>query len=267
MNKDEHGLKIINISRPLQGNERLDIKMGIKFTHTGNKIDFALAFFANQEELRFGSYSDTSDSRYSYDIALKDLDGDGTLHLRNKETNQLNGKINYKFGNKKVRNKLGASIQYGGVQNLYTKKIGTHYAFGGHYELSTGKFNLKAQISNYKISAQNPSDEPSNISAMTAYGFPYFVASKATTYTLGSSYSIPVSWGPISNIQIYNDFGYMVKCSKGFQDNIINVTGALFTAGKHMPWLNPDFNHSLAQGSSLSDKWEVRFNINMGYYF
>ena len=255
-----------------------DHDMGMKYSHKGEKVDYAIAFFKNAEEMSFGSYSDHSDSRYSYDIASKDLDGDGAPDLRNKEVNQLNGKINYKLGQEKTKHKLGASAQYGGVENLDTRKMGKHYALAMHYELSAGKFDLKAQISKYKINTKNPSDEPDNIVAMTAYGYPYFIAAEANTYTLGVGYNIPVEWGPVSNIQIYNDFGYVDKAGENFAETIMNVTGALITAGnvytyvdfasgKNMPWLNPDFNNSLAQGSATSDDWHLRFNVNIGYYF
>jgi len=67
-----------------------DYDMGVKYTHSGDRWDYAIAFFKNAEELNFGSYSDVSDSRYSYDISSIDLNGDGTPDLRNKETNQVN---------------------------------------------------------------------------------------------------------------------------------------------------------------------------------
>jgi hypothetical protein len=55
--------------------------MGVKFTHTDKKWNYSLAFFKNAEELRFGNNSDVSNSRYSYDVASIDLDGDGVLDL------------------------------------------------------------------------------------------------------------------------------------------------------------------------------------------
>ena len=254
-----------------------DHDMGIKYLHEGEKIDYAIAFFKNAEELRFGSNSDISDSRYSYDIASKDLDGDGTLDLRNKESNQVNGKINFKFG-EASSHKIGASAQFGAVYNLDTEENGTQYAYAVHYQLKANRFDAKVQFSQYVINPQNPEDETTDITAMTAYGFPYFVASEATTYTLGLAYAIPVKWGPITTVQLYNDFGYLDKRIDSFDDTFMNVTGALlmagnvytyvdFANGKNMPWLNADFNNSLAEGSTLSDEWEMRFNINIGYYF
>jgi len=254
-----------------------DHDMGVKFTHKGKQWEYALAFFKNAEELRFGSNSDISDSRYSYDVASIDLNGDGTLDLRNKEVNQLNGKVNYLFGNNKTQHKLGASLQYGGLYNLDTEEMGNHYALAMHYELKIRKFDLKAQVSNYKYDAKNPIGESGDIIAMTAYGAPYLTTAKATTYTLGVAYSIPVKLAPISNLQVYNDFGYIDKAVSDFEDSFMNVTGVLvttgnvytyvdFAAGKNQPWLGPVWTDALANGTADAN-WEMRFNINIGYYF
>src|SRR6056297_570685 len=66
-----------------------DHDMGLKYTHSGERLEYALAFFKNAEDMTFGG--DISDSRYSYDVSSIDVDGDGTPDLRNKETNQVNG--------------------------------------------------------------------------------------------------------------------------------------------------------------------------------
>lgn len=253
-----------------------DHDMGAKFTHQGKKLDYALAFFKNAEELNFGSNSDVSDSRYSYDVASMDIDGDNVRDVRNKEVNQLNGKLNYKFGSDKVKHKLGVSGEYGGLYNLDTEETGDHYAAAVHYELNAGKFDAKAQASTYKYNPKSPTGETKDVIAMTAYGAPYLVASQANLYTVGVGYSIPVEWGPISNIQVYNDFGYMDKANKNFKDSMMNVTGALvtagnvytyidFAAGKDQPWLGPVWTNALGSGSD--EGWEMRFNINIGYYF
>jgi hypothetical protein len=46
---------------------------------------------------------------------------------------------------------------------------------------------------------------------MAAYGFPYEVASDFNMYTLGISRNVPVEWGPVSNLQFYNDCFYGEK--------------------------------------------------------
>ncbi len=252
-----------------------DHDMGIKFTHKGKKWKYALAFFKNAEELTFGSNSDVSDSRYSYDVASIDIDGDGNLDLRYKETNQLNGQVNYHFGNENIQHQIGVSAQYGGLYNLDTEDISTHHAFALHYQLNTKNFSTKTQVSTYKYNTKNTTH--SNLIALTAYGAPYLTATEATTYTLGTAYTFPVKWKPISSIQVYNDFGYMDKAALNFEDSLMNVFGFLvtagnvytyidFAAGKNHPWLGPVWTNALANGTPNAN-WEMRFNINIGYYF
>ncbi|MEZ7498154.1 hypothetical protein QO200_05315 [Flavobacterium sp. Arc3] len=254
-----------------------DHDMGVKFTHTDKKWNYALAFFKNAEELKFGSNSDVSDSRYSYDVASIDLDGDGILDLRNKETNQVNGKLNYTIGNDSINHKIGTSVQYGGLYNLDTQEMGSHYAAALHYELKYKRFGVKAQVSTYKKSPKNPNGESDEIIAMTAYGAPYLVAAEGNTYTLGVQYTVPVKWGPVSSLQFYNDYGYLEKINSDFKDSAMNVTGVLVSAGnvytyfdvaagRDQPWLGPVWKNALANGTDNAN-WEVRFNMNIGYYF
>ncbi|WP_440881608.1 hypothetical protein [Tenacibaculum sp. C7A-26P2] len=254
-----------------------DHDMGIKYTHKNGNWEYALAFFKNSEELRFGNNSDISNSRYSYDVASIDLDGNGSLDIRNKEINQFNVKINYLIEASKAKHKLGVSAQYGGLYNLDTEKNGNHLAMAAHYELNIAQFDAKAQVSFYEYNTENLKKEPDNIIAMTAYGAPYLVASKATTYTFGVGYVIPIKRKMISSIQIYNDFGYIDKAVKNFNDSMMNVLGVLINSGnvytyidvasgKNQPWLGPVWTNALADGS-INAKWETRFNINIGYYF
>lgn len=254
-----------------------DHDMGLKFTHLGEKWDYSLAFFKNAEELRFGNLSDVSDSRYSYDVSSIDITGDGNLNIRNKEVNQLNGNLSYKIENQKAKHRLGVSAQYGGLFNLDTEEMGNRYALAAYYELKAGKLGIKVQVTNYKYNPENLDSEPDNVIAMTAYGAPYLVAAEASLYTLGLSYTIPLEWGPVSNVVIYNDFGYMDKAESNFENSIMNVVGAMFTAGniytyfdlaagKNQPWLGSEWTNALSSGTPDAD-WEMRFNINVGYYF
>ena len=139
-----------------------------------------LPFFKNAEELNFGNNSDISDSRYSYDVSSITFDDE--LKHRNKEVNQGNAKIAYKFG-ESVKHKLGFSGQYGGLYNLDTKEIGNHYAFAGHYELNAGGFDIKAQFARYQYNPKNPEGESDDVISMTAYGAPYLVAAQANMNT------------------------------------------------------------------------------------
>jgi len=242
-----------------------DHDMGVKYVHIDDKFEYNLAFFKNAEELRFGGTSEVSPDRYSYDVVG-----------RNKEVNQFNGKLIYKFGDS-IKNRLGTSVQYGGLYNLDTEKTGTHYGLALHYEMFYKNWNVKLQAMNIDHDPENLPGESREIIKMGAYGFPYEVASDFNIYTIAISKSIPVELGPISNIQFYNDFGYQDKKVDNFEDSFMNVTGMLITAGQvytyvdyaagyNQSWLGGNFVDDFSTGNPDA-KWEARFNINIGYYF
>ena len=253
-----------------------DYDMGIKYSHSDDHWDYAIAFFKNAEELDFGSNSDVSNSRYAYDIGSLS-NQDGSLSYRNKEVNQGNVSTSYKFGADNWHHKIGLSAEYGGLYNLDTKKSGHHHAIALNYELDVNRWDFKAQVTNYGYHAVAPSGESKEVVAMTAYGAPYLVASKANLYTLASGYTLPLHLGPISSVVLYDDFGIMDKMHEGFANSYMNVTGAMFTAGpvitfldiaagKNHPWLGPDWTDGLGAGNPDAN-WSVRCNLNLGFYF
>ncbi|MCF4102518.1 hypothetical protein L1I30_12655 [Gillisia sp. M10.2A] len=242
-----------------------DHDMGVKYMHTGEKFEYQFAFFKNAEELKFGNNTETSPNRYSYDITG-----------RNKEVNQFNGKFIYKFG-KEAAHRFGLSAEYGKLYNLDTEELGDHSALAAHYEITQGKWNAKAQFITASHDPANAEGESRDVVTMAAYGAPYEVAADFNMYSLAISRNVPVKWGPISNLQIYNDFGYMQKKTQGFEDSYMNVTGVLVSAGNVYTYIDyaAGYNHSWLGGNFVDDfstgnpdaKWEARFNINIGYYF
>jgi len=242
-----------------------DHDMGVKYLHVDDKFEYDLAFYKNAEELRFGGDSEASPDRYSYDVVG-----------RNKEVNQVNGKLIYKFGDS-IKNRLGVSAQYGGLYNLDTQKTGSHNGLAIHYEFDFRNWNVKAQAMRINNNPENLPEESDEILQMGAYGVPYEVASDFNIYTLAFSKNIPVDLGPISNLEFYNDFGFMDKKVDSFEDSFMNVTGVLVSAGHVYTYIDyaAGYNHSWLGGNFVDDfsvgnsdaKWEARFNINIGYYF
>lgn len=241
-----------------------DSDMGVKFVYQGERWEYNLAFFKNADEMLFGSDNEVTDDRYGYDVAG-----------RNKEINQGNAQVFYKFGNTIAR-KIGVSAEFGQLYNLDTRKNGTHFAFAVHYELAGRGVSLKTQVTTYAMYPANAPGEDRNVITMTAYGAPYLVASKANIYSAGLGYTIPVRWGPLSAIQIYNDFGWLQKWKHGFNDSFQNVTGCMlsiqpvfvyidYALGKHHGWLGTDWD-GFGPGAG-SNSWHARLNINIGYYF
>ncbi|MCX2679558.1 hypothetical protein OOZ15_06340 [Galbibacter sp. EGI 63066] len=241
-----------------------DHDMGLKYVHLGKRWEYYLAFFKNAEDLNFAENTEHDLSRYSYDIVG-----------RNKEINQFNTKIIYNYG-KAWKQRLGFSGQYGYLYNIDTDSKGNHNALALHYEVDYKDWNLKTEAIHV---AHNPENEDGNneIVQMGAYGAPYEVASDFNMFTMAVSKTVQIEWGPLSDIQFYNDFGYMQKTEAGFSDSFMNVTGALFhigqiymyvdyAAGRNHSWLGGNFVNDFSNGDPES-KWEARLNINIGYYF
>jgi hypothetical protein len=242
-----------------------DHDMGIKYMNLGEKWEYQIAYFKNAEELNFGDASAVSPSRYSYDVAGN-----------NKEVHQGNIKLLYKWGDS-LKSRLGVSAQYGGLYNINTKRKGDHYALAVHYEADFKLWNLKTEAMLVSHNPNNAEGVSRELITMAAYGTPYEVASDFNLYTLAVARDVPVSWGPVSNLQFYNDFGYMQKKPTSFEDSFMNVTGVLISAGNLYTYVDyaAGYNHSWLGGNFVNDfaagnpdaKWEARFNINFGYYF
>lgn len=279
-----------------------DYDAGIKFMHTTESgLNLQFAYYKNDE----GNFTGASDnsSRYSYDIVDETYFG---MMSNNRENHQFNGRLAYTLSGDSYSVELGASAQYGFLFNealdrvqrsadpasLYagnTDPWGDHMAFGGHVNATVGAFNLMAfgiyvehnpaivnadsiTTAGEDVIAPDFSDD---LVVFGAYDFPYPVASKGIILAVEPAYTVPVSWGPISSLQFYNDFSVYLKDNKDFEDTYHNVTGVLVTAGsvytyvdiaqgKNNPWLG-EFT---GLGPGVKDaEWKMRFNVNMGYYF
>jgi hypothetical protein len=148
------------------------------------------------------------------------------------------------------------------------------------------------------MDATNAAGDEVSTANMGAYGIPYQVSTDAWIATLGLAYSYDVDWGPITNLNFYNDFCYMLNTvgegtttladgstltlDDNFQPTIQNITGFLVSAGPvftyfdiaqglDQPWLTDDFGVGVGPGHEdleIGDsEYNIRFNINIGFYF
>lgn len=246
-----------------------DYDMGLKFDYTGiEDLELNFAYFHSMEPAGTGS-SGLLDSRYSYDI-VGTADGAPL-----KEGPQFNVRAAYNLSEDW---EVGLSGQIG--SNLY----GQNYeesestsAFAAHVVGNFGDgFNFKGEFISYDYGGVSSNGDEADYLQMGAYAATYNVASKANIWVAGLAYSIPVEWGPISNIQPYVDYSVITKDAEGFENSEHLVPGMLITAGsiytyvdyamgKNNAWLG-SWTNGLAAGSPDAE-WESRFNINIGYYF
>ncbi|WP_186753575.1 porin [Echinicola salinicaeni] len=271
-----------------------DHQMGFNLSYTPEKWTFNFAYFPLSEprgtnDPNFGVYPS---ARYSYDVVP-------TPGENNIERNQLNLRTTYQLGS----TQLGASAQWMEIYNQSTTNKGKQIAAAVHAEWQQNRWNLKTEVIYYKYNkVKNDAGTVLSSLQMGAYGFgTYDVASEASLYVIGLAYDIPTNWGPISNIQIYNDYTYIHKPGKlklgneiaPFKKTQQNVLGALITAGKiytyvdiasgyNHPWISDSFGGNalgpgrgmqydmpVSESNPIDPKpgWNTRVNINLGYYF
>jgi hypothetical protein len=276
-----------------------DYDMGIKFDlRFMDNLDLAVAYYrqAEPEGPVSGSgvtFGNAGAGRYSYDLTPTD-----SIPVR--ELNQFNLRAAYHISEGV---EIGASVQFGQIYNSTTDNSEFSTAFAGHIVANYGNFNFKGELVNYNYNATDYTGSNVQTVPMGAYGSVYSVANEANMYVAGLAYSIDVNWGPISNIQSYVDFTLIDKANKNFENTYHLIPGFLvssgkiytyvdFALGKNQPWLSENFGTGIGQGRMYNDevspelyyysddpqkigtpvpihevKWNLRININMGYYF
>ena len=272
-----------------------DHDMGLKLTHTTEKYQLDLAYFYQPEPegppARFGT---GGAGRYSYDVIP---DGNASLA----ERNQFNVRGALFLDNGEV----GVSLQYGQLYSLVLDQFDNRIASAVHGRFNFGNFNVMPQFLYYNMDAVDNNGRNLSTVYMGAYGIPYQVSTEAWMATLGLSYSYDVDMGPISNLTFYNDFGYMqnlvgegetwladgssLTLDNHFESSIQNITGFLVSAGPvftyvdiaqgiNQPWLTEQFGVGVGPGHGDLDghpgytgdgnsEYNIRFNINIGFYF
>ena len=259
-----------------------DYDMGIKFDYTGiENLTLNFAYFHQPEPAGTPGYN----SRYSYDVIASGegtYAADGSFTKPNgmtKETRQINLRAAY---NLSENVEVGVSGQFGRNYHANSDEFEASNAMAAHVVANFGNgFNFKGEYISYDYGAIDNNGDAVDVVQMAAYNAAYNVASKANIWVAGLAYSIPVEWGPISNIQPYVDYSVITKdgeTAEGveFANSEHLVPGMLITAGsiytyvdyamgKNNAWLG-SWTNGLAAGSPDAE-WESRFNINIGYYF
>jgi len=260
-----------------------DYDAGIQHVTTGDNWNLKLGFYKEDEGNGTGNSRDSA--RYSYDVVNADLPtpGGDTVTRTNEEINQFNGRYAYTFEHgENARTEVGVSGQFGFVYNGTTAETGEHQAYALHAVGDYGKFNIMTSAIYYDYDLDLPEGDPvgEEFVAFGAYDFPYWIAAEGYVYLFNVAYSSGWGLGPFENLTFYNDYSVLDKAEDDWETTFQNVlgfsgaAGPLYTyfdiaMGKNHPWLG-DFpstwTFGLAQGDPDAD-WEVRYNINFGYYF
>ena len=203
---------------------------GAKMIYRGDQWDFDIAFFKSDEQGGAdGSSSDRTHS-YSYDPIGIRLPGEGpyddvTQPIGEGNSWALRGARTITFGDEHDL-ELGLSGQYG---NLYSadENLGNRKAWAGHAVYTNGPWEVMLQYADYQYDI----DMENRGIVVGAYAYADTIASEAKIYTANLAYSMPVEWGPITNVTFYNDHSQIVDKRGYREDTWMNVLGMAVSSG------------------------------------
>jgi len=248
--EDDHDLGIL-VKRQVADNWQID-----------------LGFFKNDELGGVDGYVSNRADRYSYDVVggrplEQDIYADPTQALG--EYNTFSGRFAYHTTLAGVQTELGLSALHGGLHDGQ-RRAGDYYAWGLHLNSHYQNWNVQLQHTEYAYNVDNIQQM-----AVGAYGFYDSIAAEAKSSTVNVAYSLPLSWGPVTGLQFYNNYGLVYDKSDNTANTMMNVTGFSVAAGGLFTYF--DLVHARNQpfvGGSVAgnaEETERRFNINIGYYF
>ena len=246
-----------------------DFDLGVVFKRSiADNWQFDVGFFKNDELGGVDGYVDNRSDRYSYDIVGIRGEGEGIYDEPSEglgEYNTLAGRFAYHFASGEVKTEVGVSALQGGIHNG-EKRAGDYQAWAVHTSSQYRNWHLQLQHSQYDYDIGQ-----ADRLAVGAYSFYDSIAADAKSTTLNVAYDMAVDFGPVTDLQFYNNFGLVYDKSDDSENTMMNVLGMSVAAGGLFTYF--DFVHAKNQpfigGSAAgdSDETEQRFNINIGYYF
>lgn len=251
-----------------------DQDFGLKLIHDQGPLNLQLAYYFNDE--RGGadaSLSERMSHRYSYDIVgvrAPDEDTWGIPLYGAFDSDLINARAAWTLGHgTDHRTELGVSGQHGDVVDNVGHRMGRQHAWAAHLNGHYGPWNLQLQAAGYEYDLRDLGWERM---AVGAYAYFDTIPARARIYTANISRDVPVSWGPVTRLTLYNDYSLVTDKSAGLADTWMNVTGVAVTAGGLFAYLdllngkNQPFLGS-TMDTATAGKHHTRLNLNFGYYF
>ena len=247
-----------------------DHDAGVKLRYRDPEWDFDIAFFKNDEQGGVDGFVSNRDDRYAYDpvgVRFADEGIYDTPTLEVAESNSFAARVARKYTLADDQSfEWGLSGQFGQM-NDGVDDVGDRSAWAAHGVYSVDRWTFMGQVSQYEYDMDMANDGI----VVGAYAFYDTIPSKATLYTANIAYSLPVKFGPITNLTFYNDYSLMTNKRDGTEDTFMNVLGMAVSAGGLYTYFDlvTAKNQPFVGGSMVgdSDETNTRFNINIGYYF
>ena len=264
-----------------------DMDLGIHYTARTGAWAFDLAWFLRSEPN--GNGNSVGSARYGYDAvvwnsAIAD-DGSIVAAATNgyRERNQFNLRAIY--DGLPFPADVGLSAEYGQLDGDEVDD-GDHWALSVHMVNAIGALTVASQLTRYEVRID--ADNPWGTDALFpsgAYDFAWLTASKAWLPAVSVSYRVDVPnfvW--LDYVLPYLEYSSVIKDEGDFNDSQLLVAGAAWASGgwylyTDLAWSNGNLfvgnegdNYAVADGVgdwgvSGNDRWNYRFNLNLGYYF
>ena len=248
-----------------------DMDLGVRWTKPIGNLTIDLAYYIEDEGHWDGDSLDSA--RYNYDVVRRKREGGGSEGFE--EQHQFNLRAIYAL---EGIGDLGASFQYGNLKGTNVDDEGAkHYAVSGHAKNSLGDFTLVSQISYYKYDITN--DTPWNtgdLILMGAYDYTTLVASEAWIPSLSLRWkginTSSLDW--IDSVTPYAEWSSIRKMRDNFNNSSLYTIGAVWSWGDLYIYTDMAFSDGNDfvgpkgdYGENINNKWQKRFNVNIGYYF
>ncbi|WP_064662666.1 porin [Pseudoalteromonas sp. MQS005] len=228
-----------------------------------------LGFFKNDELGGVDGSASDKNHRYSYDIVGSRPADEGIYAEPSKQLGEYNtfaGRATYQLEHSKnITTDIGVSLLSGGLHDG-EDRAGNYSAWAVHLNSNINNWNIQLQHGEYDYDLY----DGNNRFAVGAFDYYDSVSSQATMTNFNIAYDYAIEWGPVTNLQFYNDYGIIYNKSDNSANTWMNVTGMSITAGGFFSYV--DFvqarNQPFIGGTIIGDgDTERRFNINLGYYF
>jgi len=268
-----------------------DMDLGVKYVTERDNWALDFAYYAASEGSYFGRSENSA--RYSYDAVKwrESIDEDGNVSYGGEkngyaERNQFNVRAIYSFADAAVPTDLGVSLQYGQLKGQDADD-GSHWAASAHMVNQIGNFKLATQLTRYEIDIDG--DNPwgtDKLIPMGAYDFAWPVATKAWIPAVSVSYKVETGQIPwLDYVLPYLEYSSIVKDESDFNNSQMWTLGAawarggwyiysdlVYSNGNYFVGDDGDDYSSVWDGVgdfgvTGNDKWNYRFNVNLGYYF
>ena len=237
-----------------------DYDMGINYRYRGERLDFDLAFYKNDEK--------GGTDRYSYDVVGLSVNEDDQLQTPISESNTINLRLAYDIIHQDELNmELGASLQFGQLEGD-SDNLGEHSAYAVHSVIDYQRWQLQLQYISYEYDLDDYDVDSMLVGAFADYEA---IPTEADSYSINLAYTLPVDWHMIDSMTFYNDYSAVTNKSTHTEDTRFNATGVMIEAGGLLIYADYYIaeNQPFVGGSYIgnNDGQQKRFNLNIGYNF